>query len=62
MALVPSLDLILVKIVIVVLTFPMTLPSSLTIAAYSSLLGVFALLNLMVILIFDGLSNATAPG
>ncbi|KAJ3304812.1 hypothetical protein HDV03_002354 [Kappamyces sp. JEL0829] len=61
-ALFPWLDINLVKICTVVLVFPMTLPASLAIAAYASLLGILALFNLMGILVYDGLTNHLAPG
>ena len=61
-ALLPQLDLIQVKISIVVLCLPMTFPRSLAIASYGSLIGILALMNLMGILIYDGLTTLESPG
>jgi vesicular inhibitory amino acid transporter len=61
-ALLPSLNIDVVKISIVVLVFPLTIPKSLSIASYGSLLGILALFNLMSILVYDGLSTQESPG
>jgi hypothetical protein len=61
-ALFPHLDLVMVKIIIVIAVFPLSLPKSLSIAAYGSILGILALLNLIGILFYDGLSTYTTPG
>jgi amino acid permease len=56
-ALIPSFDLNIVKIVVTALIVPMTISRSLSFAAYGSLLGVIAIVNLMFIIFFDGLST-----
>jgi amino acid permease len=61
-ALFPGLDIVWVKISIVILVFPLTIPKSLSFASYGSLLGILALFNLMGILIFDGLTKFDPPG
>jgi vesicular inhibitory amino acid transporter len=61
-ALFPLLNIDLVKISIVILVFPLTIPKSLSIASYGSLIGILALFNLMSILIYDGLSTQETPG
>ncbi|KAI8915713.1 transmembrane amino acid transporter protein-domain-containing protein [Gorgonomyces haynaldii] len=61
-ALVPGLDIITVKIAVVALVLPMTYSRSLSFVAYGSFLGVLALVNLLVIVFFDGLTTQTTPG
>ncbi|KAJ2999295.1 hypothetical protein HDV02_003228 [Globomyces sp. JEL0801] len=61
-AIFPELDLITVKCVMVLLVFPTTLPKSLSIASYGSLVGIIALVNLLAVLFYDGLSNYSSPG
>ncbi|KAJ3262334.1 hypothetical protein HK103_002775 [Boothiomyces macroporosus] len=61
-ALVPSLDLVLVKCAVAFIVFPLTWPRSLAIVSYGSLIGIIAILNLVAILLVDGFSKSTAPG
>jgi len=56
------LDAKLVKIGIVMLLTPTTFPKSLSILAYGSILGIIALLNLVGIIIYDGLITPQTPG
>ena len=61
-ALVPELDLVQVKLYIVLFCLPITFPKSLQIASYGSLIGILALMNLLGILVYDGLSYQGTPG
>jgi vesicular inhibitory amino acid transporter len=61
-ALFPSLDLMMVKIVTVAVVLPATLPQSLRFASYGSFVGVLALVNLLLIVIVDGFSTRESPG
>jgi amino acid permease len=61
-SLLPSLDLNLVKLFLMTIIFPTTLPKSLSIASFGSLMGLLALLNLTTILLYDGLSTPSGPG
>ena len=61
-ALFPGLDLVQVKIAIVMFCLPMTFPKSLHIASYGSLIGILALMNLLGILVYDGISYTGTPG
>ncbi|KAJ1343470.1 hypothetical protein BSLG_001968 [Batrachochytrium salamandrivorans] len=62
LALFPFLDIVMIKIAIVTLVVPATYPLTLNIASYGSLVGVVALLNLLVIVVFDGLTTTESPG
>ncbi|KAH6567278.1 hypothetical protein BASA50_007321 [Batrachochytrium salamandrivorans] len=62
LALFPFLDIVMIKIAIVALVVPATYPLTLNIASYGSLVGVVALLNLLVIVVFDGLTTTESPG
>ncbi|KAI8812499.1 transmembrane amino acid transporter protein-domain-containing protein [Cladochytrium replicatum] len=62
-ALWPSLDETTVKVVATALVlFPTTLPRSLAILSYASIIGVVSMLNLIAILFFNGLSTTETPG
>jgi vesicular inhibitory amino acid transporter len=61
-AIFPGLRIEYVKIIIVSLVFPATIPKSMSFASYGSLVGIIALLNLIGILLFDGLATTVSPG
>jgi vesicular inhibitory amino acid transporter len=61
-ALFPELDLTMVKVLMVAFVLPLTFPKSLSIASYGSLVGILALLNLVAILLYDGLTVKVSPG
>jgi vesicular inhibitory amino acid transporter len=61
-ALFPNFDLDLVKACTVALILPATLPRSLSLASYGSLVGVLALVNLLLIVLFSGLWTLESPG
>jgi vesicular inhibitory amino acid transporter len=61
-ALFPNLKLDYVKMVVITLVMPMTLFSSLKFASYGSFFGVLALLNLVIIILYDGFSTNVPPG
>ncbi|KNC96117.1 uncharacterized protein SPPG_08505 [Spizellomyces punctatus DAOM BR117] len=61
-ALFPEWHHVVVKSVAVGLIIPMTYPTSLRWASYGSLLGVVALSNLMIIILYDGLTTVETPG
>lgn len=58
----PSLDLDFVKACTVALILPATLPRSLSLASYGSLVGVLALVNLLLIVLYSGLWTLESPG
>lgn len=62
LALFPFMYLEYVKIGAVLVVLPMTFFSSLKFASYGSFFGVLALLNLIIIIIFDGFSTDKSPG
>ncbi|KAI8921715.1 transmembrane amino acid transporter protein-domain-containing protein [Entophlyctis helioformis] len=61
-ALFPQLDIVLVKIGMVAFVLPFTYPKSLSMASYGSLVGIIALVNLLVIIIYDGVTTHETPG
>ncbi|KAJ3387144.1 hypothetical protein HDU92_002125 [Lobulomyces angularis] len=61
-ALFPSLNLTYVKVVIVLCLTPFTWFNSLSILAYGSFLGIISLINLIIIVFYDGLSTSVSPG
>ncbi|KAK6098131.1 hypothetical protein BDV3_004490 [Batrachochytrium dendrobatidis] len=61
-ALFPMLDLVVVKICVVAIVVPITYPLSLNMASYGSIVGIIALLNLLIIVMFNGLSTTESPG
>jgi vesicular inhibitory amino acid transporter len=61
-ALIPEFNLNITKCVIITLILPLTFSRNLNIAAYGSLLGVIAILNLMGIIFFFGFSTNESPG
>ncbi|KAI9091479.1 transmembrane amino acid transporter protein-domain-containing protein [Phlyctochytrium arcticum] len=61
-ALFPALNPLLVKIAALVITMPLTYPTSLSWASYGSLIGLIALANLMIIVVWDGTTTTESPG
>ncbi|KAJ3178360.1 hypothetical protein HDU87_003675 [Geranomyces variabilis] len=61
-ALAPSWNHVLVKSVAVCAMIPVTWPTSLKWASYGSLIGIVALVNLIVIILYDGLTTTETPG
>lgn len=61
-ALAPEFNLDIVKCIVVALIIPMTVSRSLSFAAYGSLLGVVAMINMMAIIFIDGFSTTESPG
>lgn len=61
-ALFPTLDLNLVKCVMVAVVLPLTVPRSLNFVSYGSLMGIIALVNLLFIIVVNGLSTKEVPG
>ncbi|KAJ3155923.1 hypothetical protein HDU89_005483 [Geranomyces variabilis] len=61
-ALAPSWNHIVVKSVAVCAMIPATWPTSLKWASYGSLVGIVALVNLIVIITYDGLTTTETPG
>ncbi|KAJ3158176.1 hypothetical protein HDU86_003131 [Geranomyces michiganensis] len=61
-ALAPSWNHVAVKTVAVCTMIPVTWPTSLKWASYGSLIGIVALVNLIVIIAYDGLTTTETPG
>ncbi|KAI8908207.1 transmembrane amino acid transporter protein-domain-containing protein [Powellomyces hirtus] len=61
-AIIPSWHHAIVKAVAVAVMIPVTWPTSLKWASYGSLVGIVALVNLLVIIMYDGLSTTESPG
>jgi len=61
-ALLPFLSLNYVKLGVITLVMPMTFFSSLKFASYGSIFGVLALLNLIIIILYDGFTTDKPPG
>lgn len=61
-ALVPSLDINIVKCVVIAIVVPLSFTRSLSFSAYGSLVGVVAMLNLTLIIFYFGLSTTESPG
>jgi amino acid permease len=62
LALFPFLSVVWIKITIALLLFPVILYRSLSLVAWGSFVGVIALVNLLIILIYDGLTTLESPG
>ncbi|KAI8815895.1 transmembrane amino acid transporter protein-domain-containing protein [Fimicolochytrium jonesii] len=61
-AIFPSWNGTIVKCVAVLIALPLTLPNSLKWASYASLVGIVALINLLAIILYDGLTTTETPG
>jgi hypothetical protein len=58
----PLLNPNYVKVAIVCIVMPMTIPKSLAISSYGSLIGIIALVNLIGILLYNGFTTSSTPG
>lgn len=61
-ALFPSLDLTIVKCVVVAFVVPASISRSLSYASYGSFVGIIAMVNLLVIVLYDGFTTVESPG
>ncbi|KAJ3029794.1 hypothetical protein HDV00_009435 [Rhizophlyctis rosea] len=60
--LLPHLDSLLVKAIVAAIVCPTTWPRSLRILSYASVIGIITVINLLAILLYDGLSTPSKPG
>ncbi|TPX31938.1 hypothetical protein SmJEL517_g04840 [Synchytrium microbalum] len=61
-ALFPQFQLTYIKLVTFLVLTPTTWPKSMQLLSYTSFIGIIALLNMIAIILFDGLTTHTSPG
>lgn len=61
-ALFPGYDILMIKCAVAVIVIPTTWPQNIRVLVYASIVGVVAILNLLCIILVDGLTSRDVPG